>query len=75
MNTRARHRILVTAERITPTPIADIEAAQAVPTLPGFPWWAVVLASVVIAVGLYIWRSGYVPTPKEKDEAEVPATE
>lgn len=69
------HRILVTAERITPTPIADIEAAQAVPTLPGFPWWAVVLAGVVTAVGLYIWRSGYVPMPKKKGEAEVPATE
>ncbi|SNU00467.1 sortase A [Ruaniaceae bacterium KH17] len=69
------HRILVTAERITPTPIADIEAAQAVPTLPGFPWWAVVLAAVVIGIGLYIWRSGYVPAPKKKAEAEVPATE
>lgn len=69
------HRILVTAERITPTPIADIEAAQAVPTLPGFPWWAVVLAAVVIGIGLYIWRSGYLPAPKKKAEAEVPATE
>lgn len=64
------HRILVTAERITPTPIADVEAAQAAPTLPGFPWWAVVLGAVVIAIVLYVWRSGYVPAPKQKSPVE-----
>ncbi|MFJ6419050.1 class C sortase [Paeniglutamicibacter sp. NPDC091659] len=35
------HRILVTGERIKPTPIADIQAAGEVPTIPGFPWWIV----------------------------------
>ena len=53
------HRILVTGERITPTPIKDIEAAGAVPDIPGFPWWAVILPVSVLVVGLYVWRSGY----------------
>ena len=37
------HRYLVTGERISPTPLADVEAARAVPDIPGFPWWAVIL--------------------------------
>lgn len=53
------HRILVTGERITPTPIEDVEAALAAPELPGFPWWAVILVAVLLAVVVYIWRSGY----------------
>lgn len=47
-------RILVTAERITPTPIRDIEAAGAAPTVPGFPWWAVIFAAVVTAAVVYV---------------------
>lgn len=35
------HRIVVTGERITPTPIGEELAAGAAPTVPGFPWWAV----------------------------------
>lgn len=53
------HRILVTGERITPTPIKDIEAAGAVPDIPGFPWWALILPVSMLVVGLYVWRSGY----------------
>jgi len=53
------HRIFVTAERITPTPVADIEAAQAAPEIPGFPWWAVMLGGAVLALTAYVWRSGY----------------
>ena len=53
------HRILVTAERITPTPADDLAAAGAKPDVPGFPWWAVWISGVVIAVGLYLWRTGY----------------
>ncbi len=56
------HRILVTGERVTPTPPEEIVAATATPELPGFPWWIVVLSGVATAVGLYIWRAGY-PRP------------
>ncbi|MFZ1381787.1 MAG: class C sortase [Scrofimicrobium sp.] len=56
------HRILVTAERITPTPIADLERAGAVPELPGFPWWAVILGVVMVAEGIYLWKSGLPPS-------------
>ncbi len=53
------HRILVTAERIVPTPQKEIAAAEAAPDLPGFPWWAVVLGAVVVFVVVYVWWSGY----------------
>lgn len=51
-------RILVTGERITPTPVADLESAGRVPDIPGFPWWAVVLGAGVVASGVYVWLSG-----------------
>ena len=54
------HRILVTAERVTPTPIEDVKAAQQVPDLPGFPWWAVIFGSAVVGLGWYVVRSGRV---------------
>ncbi|PQZ89545.1 class C sortase [Arthrobacter sp. MYb227] len=53
------HRILVTGERITPTPIKDIEAAGADPTIPGFPWWAAIYGGGLILITTYVWRSGY----------------
>lgn len=53
------HRILVTGERILPTPQADLAAAGERPDVPGFPWWAVIFALVVAAVAAYAWRSGY----------------
>ena len=73
-------RILVTAERITPTPAADLEVAGNVPDVPGFPWWSVVLALGTAATGLYVWRSGLSPVhiadaipPKEQSSrTEVP---
>ncbi|MFT3944237.1 MAG: class C sortase [Ancrocorticia sp.] len=55
------HRILVTAERITPTPSEEIAAAEAAPDLPGFPWWAVILGAVIVFVVVYVWWSGYPP--------------
>lgn len=58
------HRILVTAERITPTPIEDVRAAQQLPGLPGFPWWAAILGSAVVGLGWYVVRSGRV-SPRE----------
>lgn len=56
------HRILVTAERITPTPPEEALAATAAPELPGFPWWAVILGATVVVLGVYVWRSGYAMT-------------
>lgn len=61
------HRILVTGERITPTPIGDIEAAGAVPEVPGFPWWAVIISSGIVLAGVYVWRSGYPAKPKKAE--------
>jgi sortase A len=52
------HRILVTGERVTPTPIADLEAAGANPDIPGFPWWAVLYAGGLAVAGIALWRMG-----------------
>lgn len=35
------HRILVTGERVTPTPVKDVEQSQDESQLPRFPWWAI----------------------------------
>lgn len=53
------HRILVTGERITPTPIEDVQNAGTPPDIPGFPWWAVGMGAAVILVGVFVWRSGF----------------
>ena len=52
------HRILVTGERMTPTPTADLDAAGARPLVPGFPWWIVVLAAGVGAVSVWYLAFG-----------------
>lgn len=52
------HRILVTGERVSPAPVADITGEKDL-DVPGFPWWAVGYAVTLIAVGLFVWRSGY----------------
>lgn len=53
------HRILVTAERITPTPIADVQNAGSPPDIPGFPWWAVFLGLTIVGAVVFVWRSGF----------------
>ena len=55
------HRILVTGERVTPTPIKDVEAAGEPSQLPGFPWWAAGFAAGLLIIALYIWWAGYPP--------------
>ncbi|WP_280527857.1 class C sortase [Actinomyces trachealis] len=55
------HRILVTGERITPTPAKDVEAKGKAPDIPGFPWWIVLDLTGITVVGLYVWRAGYPP--------------
>ena len=63
------HRYLVTGERIYPTPLKDIEAAEQEPQVPRFPWWAVILPSAVVLAGIYVWRSGYPVKAKQTGEA------
>lgn len=66
------HRILVTGERVTPTPIEDIAAAVTKPEIPGFPWWTIILGSIVILVVGYAWWAGYAPpvarSPRRDDD-------
>ncbi|WIV45351.1 class C sortase [Glutamicibacter nicotianae] len=58
------HRILVNAERVTPTPIEDVKAAEQAPEIPGFPWWAVILGSATVGSAVVIWWSGRGRLPK-----------
>lgn len=53
-------RILVTGERVNPTPKADLQDSGNKSDLPGFPWWAVIQASGVILTILFLWRSGII---------------
>lgn len=53
------HRILVTGERITPTPKADLERADSQPDVPHFPWWLLILGGATIGLGVYTWRAGF----------------
>ncbi|WP_316670093.1 class C sortase [uncultured Propionibacterium sp.] len=51
------HRILVTGERVEPTPVEDVEAAGR-PASAGFPWWAPALGAGTALIVAYVWRSG-----------------
>ncbi|MBM7824767.1 sortase A [Arcanobacterium pluranimalium] len=51
-------RILVTAERVTPTPPAVIEDQGKKPDIPGFPWWIVYLSVALSIITWYVWTSG-----------------
>lgn len=52
------HRILVTGERIFPTPEDDVQRATSAPEIPRFPWWAVWIAAGFLLLALYLWRAG-----------------
>ncbi len=52
------HRILVTGERVLPTPVRDVQRAGATPDIPGVPWWALGLLGTTTVLSLYIWGSG-----------------
>lgn len=54
------HRILVTGERVTPTPVVDVQQAGSSPDIPGVPWWAAGLLSTAGIAALYVWRMGRV---------------
>lgn len=53
------HRIVVTGERITPTPPDAVKAVGAAPTIPGFPWWAVLGGGGLVVVTVYVVRRGF----------------
>lgn len=57
-------RILVTGQRVTPTPKEDRDAAKRPSGLPGFPWWAVILSAGAVSSVVFVWRSGYPPRPR-----------
>lgn len=48
------HRILVTGERILPTPVRDMDAVGQRPDIPGFPWWALGLGGAILVAGAYV---------------------
>ncbi|MNW37681.1 Sortase family protein [compost metagenome] len=52
------HRILVTGQRILPTPPEDIAEAGKSNDTAGFPWWAVVGSSAVVILIGYVWWAG-----------------
>lgn len=57
------HRIVVTGERVIPTPVEDVEAAGERPDIPRFPWWAPTFALVIMAVSRQVWRAGSSAAP------------
>ncbi|KAM9872683.1 class C sortase [Leucobacter aridicollis] len=60
------HRILVTGERVTPTPPADYKTIGQESVLPGFPWWVVGLGGGVLVAAAFIWRAGYADAKMKK---------
>lgn len=52
------HRILVTGERVVPTPQRDKDDVGKNIAVP-FPMWAVWLGLALVLVGLYQWRMGF----------------
>lgn len=72
------HRILVTGERITPTPIAEVRAASAPSDVPGFPWWMVwsvvgagIISAYLVIQGFADARRTARLSARKKEEAEV----
>lgn len=63
------HRIVVTGERITPTPPDALAAAGDTPEGPGFPWWAVILLAGIGSLSLYLGRRGFLDVPRPDSSA------
>lgn len=72
------HRILVTGERVIPTPQGALDGAGTRPEIPTFPWWIVVLAGSVLAAAAYVWGAGRPPrAPRNgpgNDDGRTPAS-
>jgi sortase A len=52
------HRILVTAERVLPTPPEDIAASGQHAAGPGVPWWALTAGGSLVVLALYVRWAG-----------------
>ena len=63
------HRILVTGERVLPTPDRDRSAAGAMSEVPGFPWWSVGLGGAIVLAGGYVVWSTRAPRRSRADTA------
>lgn len=61
-------RILVTGERVVPTPAADKALRGKKPDVPRFPWWIVACFGSLCIVGGYIWWAGLPVKKKKKTE-------
>lgn len=48
----------MTGERILPTPVQDIQRAGEATTIPGFPWWILILLGVTLAAAVYVALAG-----------------
>ncbi|MBP1325035.1 sortase A [Leucobacter exalbidus] len=66
------HRILVTGERVTPTPPGDLRSLGQESVLPGFPWWMLVAGAALLLVAGFVWRAGYVDTQNQRQAISVP---
>ena len=64
------HRILITGERVIPTPQQDLEEAGLPPDVPHFPWWLICYLGAVAALAIWYWRSGYPRRGREKRRRE-----
>lgn len=62
------HRILVTGERVFPTPQKELARAARAPDLPRFPWWMLWMAGGSVLIGAYIWRIGFPHVDASADE-------
>ncbi|MDO5065680.1 MAG: class C sortase [Propionibacteriaceae bacterium] len=63
------HRILVTGERVLPTPEEDVAAALKKSELPRFPWWAVLSTAALLGTVGFVWRAGYRDAGRDVDSA------
>lgn len=64
------HRIVVTGERVTPTPIKDVQAATTAPKIPGFPMWALYLGGSLVALTGFLFLVGRADAKSEKISRE-----
>ncbi|MGV9181769.1 class C sortase [Arcanobacterium canis] len=63
------HRIVMTGERIYPTPADAKEIGESASQLPRFPWWIVILSAVFILSCAFVWLTR-TPVPARKPEKE-----
>lgn len=63
------HRILVTGERLLPTPPEQIADAGLTPDIPGFPWWVFPIAGALAVLGLFVWFAGRPPRIRNDSSA------